>query len=130
MAFTSPEAVWSPSSTRSAVSSCPTALPEVARASGSSGRCALQIVCFDLGPAGTPSSPRGAPHRAVLRTLAPPATAAAVPPRPRRRHDSGPTQQALHLPAALRCLRRFVTGAPLQFFLLAPAEAAVQTNFV
>ncbi|KAJ1110898.1 hypothetical protein NDU88_008244 [Pleurodeles waltl] len=82
MAFTSPEALWSPSSTRSAVSSCPTALREVARATGSSGRCALQIVCFDLGPAGTPSSPRGAPHRAVLRASVPPATAAAVPLRP------------------------------------------------
>ncbi|KAJ1104394.1 hypothetical protein NDU88_001806 [Pleurodeles waltl] len=70
-------------------------------------------------------------HRTVLCSApSSPLRRLPTPPRPRRRHDSGPTQQVLHLPAALRCLQRFVTGAPLQFFLLAPAEAAVQTNFV
>ncbi|KAJ1176458.1 hypothetical protein NDU88_001738 [Pleurodeles waltl] len=127
MAFTSYDAPWSRSSTRSAVS-CPTTLPEVAHASGSFRRSALQFVCSDLGPAGTLSSPRGAPHRAPHPRLPHDGICVPAPPSPRRRHDSGPTQQAPHLPAALRCLREFVTGAPLHFFLLAPAGAPVQID--
>ncbi|KAJ1216733.1 hypothetical protein NDU88_004332 [Pleurodeles waltl] len=79
---------------------------------------------------GTLSYPRGAPHRGPRPLLFYDGCRGPTPPSPRRRYASGPSQQALHLPAALRCLRGFVTGAPLQIFLFAPVEAAVQTDFI